>query len=361
MKQGTIAKLHKDFEAICHYDEEIGTEFWLARELQRLLGYTQYRNFEAVIEKAMVACENSGQPVEDHFAMVSKFVDICSGAQRDVEDIALSRYACYLVAQKGDAAKKPIAFAQTYFAVQTRKMEINEQRLLDVERLNARKKLTESEQVLSGIIFAKCRPLADFLPTITIKAKDFANEITNFDFKKDDLRTEASISKEHVKNNRDVRKVLTDRGIMPESLPAEEDLKKVERRLTVGHKKLLKNIDKLDPNRNAQNNTVRSGSDLVSTSFCKSENAWDRSTSRSVCRCCRPQWSRSCISRSKDSETSSVDSETAARHRILSSCTSVAQIHQRRVSPISWATVQAATLSGKDRTWLFATRTDSCH
>jgi len=285
MKKDVVVKLHRDFEAICHHDEEIGTEFWLARELQPLLGYTQYRNFEAVIEKAMVACENSGQPVEDHFAKVSKLVDIGSGAQRDVEDIALSRYACYLVAQNGDAAKEPIAFAQTYFAVQTRKMEIIEQRLLDVERLNARKKLTESERILSGIIFerlaenqsfarirskgdqalfggkttlqmkdrmgiAKSRPLADFLPTITIKAKDFANEITNFNIKKDDLRTEASISREHVKNNRDVRKVLTDRGIMPESLPAEEDLKKVERRLTAEHKKLHKNIDKLDPRSN---------------------------------------------------------------------------------------------------------------
>lgn len=281
MKQNLIIKLHNDFEAICHQDEEIGTEFWLARELQPLLGYSQYRNFEPVIEKAMIACENSGQVVEDHFANVRKMVDIGSGAQREIEDIALSRYACYLVAQNGDTAKEPISFAQTYFAVQTRKMEIIEQRLLDVERLNARKKLTESERVLSGIIFerladnqsfarirskgdtalfggkttqqmkyhmgvAKARPLADFLPTITIKAKDFANEITNFNIKKDDLRTEATISKEHVKNNRDVRNVLTNRGIVPENLPAEEDLKKVERRLASEEKKLPKSVEKLE-------------------------------------------------------------------------------------------------------------------
>jgi DNA-damage-inducible protein D len=281
MKQDLITKLHTDFEAICHQDEEIGTEFWLARELQPLLGYTQYRNFEPVIEKAMIACENSGQVVGDHFASVRKMVDIGSGAQRGIEDIALSRYACYLVAQNGDASKEPIAFAQTYFAVQTRKMEIIEQRLLDVERLNARKKLTESERVLSGIIFerladnqsfarirskgdsalfggkttqqmkdrmgvGKSRPLADFLPTITIKAKDFANEITNFNIKKDDLRTEASISKEHVKNNRDVRNVLTNRGIVPENLPPEEDLRKVERRLASEEKKLPKSAEKLE-------------------------------------------------------------------------------------------------------------------
>ena len=281
MKQDVIAKLHADFEAICHHDEEVGTEFWLARELQPMLGYSQYRNFEVVIRKAMVACETSGQAVEDHFANVSKLVDIGSGAQRSVEDTALSRYACYLVAQNGDSTKEPIAFAQTYFAVQTRKMEIIEQRLLDVERLSARKKLTETERVLSGVIFerlaenqsfarirskgdqalfggkstlqmkdrmgiAKSRPLADFLPTITIKAKDFANEITNFNIKKDDLRTEASISREHVKNNRDVRQVLTNRGIVPENLPAEEDLKKVERRLATEQKKLPKNVEKLD-------------------------------------------------------------------------------------------------------------------
>lgn len=281
MKQEVIVKLHTGFEAICHHDEEIGTEFWLARELQPLLGYSLYRNFEPVIEKAMIACENSGQAVEDHFARVRKMVEIGSGAKREVEDVALSRYACYLVAQNGDATKEPVAFAQTYFAVQTRKMEIIEQRLLDVERLNARKKLTESERVLSGIIFerladnqsfarirsqgdqalfggkttqqmkdrmgvSKSRPLADFLPIITIKAKDFANEITNFNIKKDDLHSEASISSEHVKNNRDVRKVLTNRGIVPENLPAEEDLKKVQRRLASEEKKLPKNVEKLD-------------------------------------------------------------------------------------------------------------------
>ena len=154
MKQELIAKLHTDFESICHQEEEIGIEFWFARELQPLLGYNHYRNFEPVVEKAMIACENSGQEVGDHFAHVRKMVEIGSGAHREIEDIALSRYACYLIAQNGDATKEPVAFAQTYFAVQTRKMEIIEQRLLDVERLNARKKLTESEKILSGIILS---------------------------------------------------------------------------------------------------------------------------------------------------------------------------------------------------------------
>ena len=281
MKRELIADLHAKFEASIQTETEGGTDFWLARDLQTLFGYERWENFARVIEKAKTSCETSGYEVADHFLEITKMVEIGSGAQREVEDVMLSRYACYLIAQNGDPGKDQIAFAQTYFAVQTRKMEIIEQLLLDVERLNARKKLTESERVLSGIIFerlsdnqsfarirskgdqalfggkttqemkarmgvAKSRPLADFLPIITIKAKDFANEITNFNIKKDDLRTEASISKEHVKNNRDVRIVLTNRGIVPENLHPEEDLKKVERRLASEEKKLPKSVEKLE-------------------------------------------------------------------------------------------------------------------
>jgi DNA-damage-inducible protein D len=260
MKTEIIVQLHSSFEQCMKTETEGGTEFWLARDLQILLGYDRWENFSKVIGKAETACQLSSYDMDDHFLDTTKMVDVGSGAQREIQDVILSRYACYLIAQNGDSTKDPVAFAQTYFAVQTRKMELIEQRLGEMERLNARKKLTESERQLSGIIFErlrenqsfarirskgdqalfggkttqdmkdrlaipKSRPLADFLPTITIKAKDFANEITNFNIKKDDLGTEATITREHVKNNQDVRKVLTDRGIVPEALPPAEDIK----------------------------------------------------------------------------------------------------------------------------------------
>jgi hypothetical protein len=277
MKREVITKLHGDFELAAQHD---GIEFWRARDLQNLLGYSQWKNFLKVIEKAKQACQNAGQDVDDHFAESGKMVDIGSGSQREVEDVALTRYACYLVAQNGDPSKDQIAFAQTYFAVQTRKQELIEQRLADIERLHAREKLTTSEKQLSGIIFERLgdgqsfarirskgdqalfgglttqdmkgkldvpqsRPLADFLPTITIKAKDFANEITNFNIKRDTLESEDAISLEHVKNNRDVRNLLGQRNIRPESLPAAEDVKKLERRLKSEEKKLPKATEKL--------------------------------------------------------------------------------------------------------------------
>ncbi len=278
MKRDVITKLHRDFEEIMHSDEEIAPEFWLARELQSVLGYLRYENFLKVIEKAKIACTNSGFNVVDHFLDVTKMVYIGSGAEREIDDIALTRYACYLIAQNGDPAKDPIAFAQTYFAVKTRKQEVIEQRLAEAERIMARKKLSASEKQLSGIIYERLgddgsfarirskgdqalfggittlamkerlgvprnRPLADFLPVITIKAKDFANEITNFNMKKDDLKTETTIAQEHIKNNSDVRKLLTDRGITPERLPPAEDIKKIERRLETEAKKLPKGVE----------------------------------------------------------------------------------------------------------------------
>ena len=279
MKTDVVKALTATFEGHAQQTDG-GVEFWLARDLQHLLGYAEWRNFTTVISKAKTACEMSGHAVTDHFVDVNQTIRMPKGAEKEVPEIMLTRYACYLIAQNGDPKKQEIAFAQTYFALQTRRAELIEQRLLETERVSARKKLTGTEKELSQVIYEQTggiqdfgvirskgdhalfgkstqamksqwkvpdtRPLADFAPTIILKAKDFATEITIFNSRERGLDSESAISHEHVTNNEAVRKTLLERGIRPERLPAAEDVKKVERRLVSEKKKSLKNPGALD-------------------------------------------------------------------------------------------------------------------
>lgn len=279
MEKQLITSLHKSFEDAVH--EQEGVEFWYARELMGLLEYTKWDNFKQVIEKAKTACQNSGQSVVDHFPDVGKMVEIGSGAQKTVDDYMLTRYACYLIAQNGDPRKERIAFAQSYFALQTRKQELLEERIALSERLEARQKLTATETELSKNIYERGldnqgfgrirskgdnalfggyntqemkakmgipenRPIADYLPTITIKAKDLATEITNYNVKARDLYGEQPITNEHIKNNSEVRELLGKSGIKPEELAPEEDIKKLERRVRANDKKLAQSTQKIE-------------------------------------------------------------------------------------------------------------------
>ena len=278
MNTNSITRLKESFDLIAQTEPDSRVEFWYARDLMNELGYERWENFFKVIQKAVVSCENSGAEIQNHFRDVKKMVDIGSGISRPIDDIMLTRYACYLVAQNGDPRKEEIAFAQTYFALQTRKQEIIEERINLHERLTARDKLKDSETELSKNIYERgvdesgfarirskgdaalfgghttqhmkekldvpdYRPLADFLPTVTIAAKNLATEMTNHNVKQKDLQGEPSITDEHVQNNASVRSILGERGIKPEALPPAEDLKKLERKVKSTDKKMIKDCE----------------------------------------------------------------------------------------------------------------------
>lgn len=277
MKKELIDELFRKFEEACYVYENL--ECWSARELQTILDYLRWENFSLAIEKAKTACKNAGQKTSDHFRDITKMVSLGSGSQRQVADVALTRYGCYLIAQNGDSAKPAISFAQTYFAVQTRKQEIIEKRLLEVDRVAAREKLSKSEKKLSSIVFERgvdsagfamiksqgdealfggfttdqmkkklgipsTKPLADFLPKLTIKAKDFANELTSHNVVEKDLKGQTPIAQEHVDNNKAVRNMLAKRGVKPETLPPDEDVKKLSRKLDNEEKQITGRVKK---------------------------------------------------------------------------------------------------------------------
>ena len=274
MDKKRIEQIKIQFDNVIQITEREQVEFWYARDLMSLLGYTRWENFQKAIGRAIESCETAQINVLDHFREVTKMITAGKGAQRSVTDYMLTRYACYLIAMNGDTSKEEIAFAQSYFAVQTRKQELIEERIAYIERTQARSRLKESEKRLSQNIYERGvdddgfarirsqgdqalfggyttkemkaklgvkdnRPLADFLPTLTIAAKNLATEMTNYNVENKDLYGEPAITGEHVQNNTEIRKMLGERGIKPEELPPAEDIKKLERRTKSQDKKLI--------------------------------------------------------------------------------------------------------------------------
>lgn len=288
MDKKRIELIKQQFDIVVHSVEDENIEYWFARELMPLLGYERWENFDKAISRAVDSCQATGIEVSDHFREVTKMVQLGSGSKREVKDYILTRYACYLIAQNGDPKKEEIAFAQSYFALQTRKQELIEDRIAYIERTEARGRLKESEKRLSQNIYERGvddagfgrirskgdralfgghttqdmkvilgvkdnRPLADFLPTLSIAAKNLATEMTNYNVEEKNLRGETPITDEHIQNNRSVRAMLGQRGIKPEELPPSEDIKKLERRVKTQEKKMAQQAGKLPEDNGGKN------------------------------------------------------------------------------------------------------------